>query len=167
MVILRQFKSMEKKKIHYMNAALQLAMENLEARNGGPFGCLIVRDGEIIATGYNEVIQNSDPTCHAEIVAIRKACQKLGTYQLTGCEIYSSCEPCPMCMGAIYWARAERLYFAASRQDAQEAGFDDKHIYEELNLSPDQRKIPGEQIMKAQGIEVLQRWRELDLDIKY
>lgn len=158
---------MEPEKLTYLKAALDLASKNLEERNGGPFGCVIVKDGEIIATGYNEVIQQNDPTCHAEIVAIRKACQQLGTYQLTGCEVYSSCEPCPMCMGAIYWARAERLYYAASRQDAQEAGFDDKHIYEELSLPPGNRKIPARQRLRDEAVRIFERWKELDLDIKY
>ena len=158
---------MEDKKYTYMRAALDLAKENLDARNGGPFGCVIVKDGEIIATGYNEVISNNDPTCHAEIVAIRKACKKLNTFQLQGCEIYSSCEPCPMCMGAIYWSRPDKLYYAASRLDAEKAGFDDNHIYEELSLPPDQRLINGEQLMQEEGREIFDHWIDLDLKIKY
>lgn len=150
-----------------MAHALRLARENLDGRNGGPFGCVIVKDGKVIATGYNEVIANNDPTCHAEIVAIRRACKELGSYQLTGCEIYSSCEPCPMCMGAIFWARPEKLYYSGTRRDAAEAGFDDDHIYRELELAPDKRSIPGEMLMNEDGRSIFQRWKELDLKIKY
>jgi len=150
-----------------MRTALALAKENLEARHGGPFGCVIVKDGAIIASGYNEVLTSNDPTSHAEIVAIRRACEKLGTYQLEGCEIYSSCEPCPMCLGAIYWSRPDRFYYAASRQDANTAGFDDAVIYREFNLPLSDRSIPGEQIMEEQGQAVFDRWVELDLKIKY
>ena len=151
----------------FMAKAIDLARQNLEYNNGGPFGCVIVKDGKIIATGFNEVIKRNDPTAHAEIVAIRKACEQLGTYQLTDCEIFSSCEPCPMCMGAIYWARPKRVYFAASRQDAGKAGFDDAHIYEEIALDPGSRKIPTLQIMRKEAGEVLDKWSELGLDIKY
>lgn len=154
-------------KEQYMAEAIDLARQNLDHNNGGPFGCVIVRDGRIIATGYNEVIHQNDPTAHAEIVAIRKACKILGTYQLSGCEIFSSCEPCPMCMGAIYWARPDRVYFAASRHDAQKAGFDDAHIYEEIALDPASRKIPTIQIMRKEAGEVLDKWTDLGLDIKY
>lgn len=150
-----------------MAEALRLAQENLETNNGGPFGCVIVKEGAIIARGINRVLQNNDPTCHAEVVAIRKACEKLGTYHLHGCEIYSSCEPCPMCMGAIYWARINRLYYAASRHDATEAGFDDKHIYDELEKAPGKRTITGTQIMQTEGLEVLHRWKKSDLNIIY
>jgi len=158
---------MEDKKYTFMRTALALARENLEARHGGPFGCVIVKEGEIIASGYNEVLTSNDPTSHAEIVAIRRACEKLGTYQLEGCEIYSSCEPCPMCLGAIYWSRPDKFYYAASRQDATTAGFDDAVIYKELNLPLSDRSIPGEQIMEEQGQAVFDRWVELDLKIKY
>lgn len=158
---------MEQDKNKHMAHALRLARENLDGRNGGPFGCVIVKDGKVIATGYNEVIANNDPTCHAEIVAIRRACKELGSYQLTGCEIYSSCEPCPMCMGAIFWARPEKLYYSGTRRDAAEAGFDDDHIYRELELAPDKRSIPGEMLMNEDGRSIFQRWKELDLKIKY
>jgi guanine deaminase len=151
----------------FMSEAIRLASQNIKIKNGGPFGAVVVKDGKIIATGFNEVVHNNDPTAHAEILAIRKACEVLGTYQLTGCEIYSSCEPCPMCLGAIYWARPDKVYFAASRHDAGRAGFDDDYIYEELYLQPDQRMLPTEQIMQAEGSALFDRWIELDPDIKY
>jgi tRNA(Arg) A34 adenosine deaminase TadA len=158
---------MEKTQIKYMKKALDLARENLEKRNGGPFGCVIVKDGKVIATGYNEVLTNNDPTCHAEIVAIRRACKELGSYQLHGCEIYSSCEPCPMCMGAIYWARPDKLFFSASREDAEDAGFDDNHIYKELNKGHTKRTIKGKQLCREEGITIFRRWKELGLKIIY
>jgi tRNA(Arg) A34 adenosine deaminase TadA len=158
---------MKNRQVTFMNEALKLARENLESRNGGPFGCVIVKDGEIIATGYNEVLTNNDPTCHAEIVAIRKACKKLNSYQLKGCEIYSSCEPCPMCMGAIYWARPDKLYYSATREDAEEAGFDDHHIYRELEKGHSERKIQGIQLNREEGVAIFRRWKELDLKINY
>ena len=150
-----------------MKLALDLARENLEKRNGGPFGCVIVKDGEVIATGYNKVIIDNDPTSHAEIVAIRKACRKLNTHFLSGCEVYSSCEPCPMCMSAIYWARPDKLYYSASRTDAADAGFNDKHIYDELSLMPDKREISGERLLKEEGEDIFHLWKDMDIDIKY
>jgi guanine deaminase len=161
------FLKMDAQKIGFMREALRLAKENLDARKGGPFGCVIVKDGEIIAAGYNEVLSNNDPTCHAEIVAIRKACAKLGDHQLVGCEVYSSCEPCPMCLGALYWARPDRFYFSASRHDAAKAGFDDAHIYDEIILDPSGREIPGEQLLHEEGAAIFHRWKELDLKINY
>lgn len=150
-----------------MREALRLAAGNLDAGNGGPFGCVVVRDGKIIATGFNEVVSTNDPTCHAEIVAIRRACEALSTYHLTGCEIYSSCEPCPMCLGAIYWARPDRFYYAASRQEAAGAGFDDDLIYGELSLPPDQRAIPGEQLLHDEGAAIFAAWKERNPGIHY
>jgi tRNA(Arg) A34 adenosine deaminase TadA len=161
------FQKMDLRKISFMREALRLAAENLDARNGGPFGCVIVKGGEIIATGYNEVLTSNDPTCHAEIVAIRKACVNLGTHQLEGCEIYSSCEPCPMCLGAIYWARPDRFYFSASRYDAAAAGFDDAHIYDEIVLDPPGRVIPGEQLLEEEGATIIHKWKDLNMKIKY
>jgi tRNA(Arg) A34 adenosine deaminase TadA len=158
---------MKDKRNEFMKEALRLASENLEVRNGGPFGCVIVKEGEIIATGYNEVLFHDDPTCHAEIVAIRKACKKLKSYHLTGCEIYSSCEPCPMCMGAIFWARLDKLYYSTSRYDAEKAGFDDNFIYKELKKAPSHRSIPGEKLLNAEGVEIFHRWKKLNLKIKY
>lgn len=151
----------------FMGEAIRLARMNMESGHGGPFGCVIVKDGEILASAYNEVLTNNDPTAHAEIVAIRRACEKLGTHQLEGCEIYTSCEPCPMCMGAIYWCRPARVYFAASREDAGRAGFDDHHIYRELCLPLHDRVIPFQQMMQQKVIDVFNKWTSMDLNIKY
>lgn len=125
----------------FMSEALRLAEANVAA-GGGPFGAVVVKDGVIIARGVNEVTQLGDPTAHAEVTAIREACRALGSFQLSGCEIYASCEPCPMCLGAIYWARLERLTFAATRADAAAAGFDDAHIYDEMPRPPVERALP-------------------------
>ena len=151
----------------FMREAIRLAVLNMESGHGGPFGCVIVKDGEIIASAFNEVLKNNDPTAHAEIVAIRRACVKLNTYQLEDCEVYSSCEPCPMCLGAIYWSRPAKVYYAASRQDAANAGFDDNHIYEELTLPLPDRIIPFEQIMQHEVREVFSKWVDMKLNIKY
>jgi guanine deaminase len=151
----------------FMNEAIRLAETNMENGHGGPFGCVIVKDGEIIASAYNEVLNTNDPTAHAEIVAIRRACNKLNTYQLEGCEIYTSCEPCPMCLGAIYWSRPAKVYYAASREDAAEAGFDDNHIYTELSLPLTNRVIPFQQIMQQKVRDVFSTWTRMNLNIKY
>jgi tRNA(Arg) A34 adenosine deaminase TadA len=142
-----------------MAKAIQLSHENINSLNGGPFAALVVKDGEIISEGTNSVTAWNDPTAHAEIVAIRRACEKLQTFQLTGCDIYSTCEPCPMCLGAIYWARPRALYFAAERTDAAQAGFDDRFIYEQLSLPIHQRKLPTVQAMREEAVRVLQEWR--------
>ena len=126
----------------FMKAAVSAAAEGLRLGKGGPFGAIVVKDGKIIATGCNHVTSTNDPTAHAEVMAIREACRVLGTYQLTDCEIYTSCEPCPMCLGAIYWARPKKVYFASTRHDAAAAGFDDSFIYDELNVDADKRTIP-------------------------
>lgn len=127
---------------------------------GGPFGAVIVRNGEIIARGENRVTVCNDPTAHAEVSAIREAAARLGTYDLSGCEIYSSCEPCPMCLGAIYWARLDRLYYAGTRADAANVGFDDAHIYEELPLAPSQRELPTESLLREEAQIVFEAWAE-------
>ena len=127
---------------------------------GGPFGAVIVRDGEIIARGENRVTVCNDPTAHAEVSAIREAAARLGTYDLSGCEIYSSCEPCPMCMGAIYWARLDKLYYAGTRADAANVGFDDAHIYEELPLEPSQRELPTQTLLREEAQRVFEAWAE-------
>jgi guanine deaminase len=127
-----------------MEKAIQLAVDNVRIGHGGPFGALVVRDGELIATGVNEVTSTNDPTAHAEVVAIRAAAGKLKSFQLTNCEIYTSCEPCPMCLGAIYWARPTTFYYGCTRAAAALAGFDDAFIYEELSLAPDARSIRGQ-----------------------
>ena len=151
----------------FMSEAIRLASKNMENGHGGPFGCVVVKKGKIIASAFNEVLKTNDTTAHAEIVAIRKACLKLKTYQLDGCEIYTSCEPCPMCLGAIYWSRPSKVYYAASRIDAALAGFDDNHIYDEFNLPLPDRLIPFEQIMQQQVKEVFNKWIIMKLNIKY
>ena len=130
----------------FMQRAAELALRKMRENSGGPFGAIIVRGGEVVAEGWNQVTSGNDPTAHAEIVAIRNACASLKSFSLEGCEIYTSCEPCPMCLGAIYWARLERLYYANSRHDAARIGFDDEFIYREIALPLDGRKIPAVRI---------------------
>lgn len=146
---------MEKK---FMNRALELAREGMKKNQGGPFGCVIVKNGSIIAEGNNRVTSDHDPTAHAEIIAIRNACRILNSFQLNDCEIYTSCEPCPMCLGAIYWARPKRVYYAANREDAAKAGFDDDFIYKELDLSPEERRIPMIQTERKKAIDLFKEW---------
>ena len=151
----------------FMRRAIALADANVSAGRGGPFGAVIVRDGTIVAEGTNLVTSANDPTAHAEVVAIRNACRALGTFRLSGCEIYASCEPCPMCFGAVYWARLDRLCFAAGRLDAERAGFDDRFIYEELGTALDARRIPTMQLLADPGRVVLERWRVTPDKIDY
>jgi len=143
----------------FIRPAIALADENVRAGRGGPFGAVIVRAGAIVAEGSNLVTSTNDPTAHAEVVAIRNACGALATYRLEGCEIYASCEPCPMCLGAIYWARLDRLWFAASCEDAEHAGFDDSHIYREIAGAIDARSLPTTRLRQNEGRVVLERWR--------
>lgn len=143
----------------FMREAIKLSAESVRS-GGGPFGAVIVRDGEIIARGENRVTVCNDPTAHAEVSAIREAAARLGTYDLSGCEIYSSCEPCPMCLGAIYWARLDKLYYAGTRADAANVGFDDAHIYEELPLEPSQRELPTETLLREEAQRVFEAWAE-------
>ncbi len=143
-----------------MHRAIELAMENVEKNEGGPFGAVVVKDGEIIAEGKNLVTSQNDPTAHAEIIAIRNACEVLDSHQLSECEIYASCEPCPMCLGAIYWARPRAVYFAAGRQDAARAYFDDTFIYNECKTEHHERRIPFKQIHRDKAIEVFLKWME-------
>lgn len=150
-----------------MAEAISLAEQNIGNGKGGPFGAVIVKNGEIIARGSNHVTLWNDPTAHAEVVAIREACQQLGSFQLDGCEIYCSCEPCPMCLGAIYWARPERVFFAAGREDAARAGFDDDFIYREISIKLHDRSIPTSQFMRDEAIEVFNQWINSDLKIPY
>ncbi len=142
----------------FMRRAVGLAVENIAAGRGGPFGALVVRGGTIVAEGTNLVTTLNDPTAHAEITAIRRACEALGSHDLSGCEIYSSCEPCPMCMGAIYWARPERVYFACTRADAAAAGFDDSMIYDQLLLSPEERSVVMRQMLREEALKVFEVW---------
>jgi guanine deaminase len=143
-----------------MHRAIALALENVHHGRGGPFAALIAKDGRIIAEGANSVTATNDPTAHAEIVAIRAACRALGAFQLTGCDLYSTCEPCPMCLGAIYWARPARLFYAAAATDAAEAGFEDAFIYEELQRATDSRHIPMIQLLRDESLAVFSAWKE-------
>jgi guanine deaminase len=145
---------------HFLREAIAAAREGMERGDGGPFGCVIVRDGRVVARGNNQVTSTHDPTAHAEIVAIRAACAALGDFQLTDCVLYTSCEPCPMCLGAIYWARPARVVFACSRQDAAAAGFDDQLIYDELPLPLPERRIPTHQQLREEGHAVFQAWMD-------
>ena len=151
----------------FLKLAIDLAIENVKSGNGGPFGAVIVKDGKVLATGSNSVTTSNDPTMHAEIAAIRNACSKLNAFQLDGCTIYSSCEPCPMCLGAIYWARPERLVFAASKDDAAAVGFDDSFIYEEIVLDYNKRKITTEQMLKTEGKEPFDVWTTFEQRVEY
>ena len=141
-----------------MMEAIMLSQEGMDNNEGGPFGCIIVKDDKIIGRGNNKVICNVDPTAHAEIVAIRDACTHLGTFQLDGCEVYASCEPCPMCLGAIYWARPSIVYFANNRENAASIGFDDSMIYSEMNLDHAERKIPLINLYLSGASEVFENW---------
>lgn len=144
----------------FLRQAIDLAREGIGGGSGGPFGCVIVRDGEVIGWGSNGVTSTNDPTAHAEVMAIRDACRRLGHYQLAGCTLYASCEPCPMCLGAIYWARPARVVYAATRLQAAEAGFDDDFIYREMELPPGDRKIVFELQQEPAAEEVFAMWRE-------
>ena len=142
-----------------MVMAVALSEKNIEQNIGGPFGAVIVKDGNIIGTGGNMVTLTNDPTAHAEIVAIRNACKNLGSFSLNGAEIYTSCEPCPMCLSAIYWARISKIYYANSRIDAAKIGFDDSYIYDQISLSPEQRDIKLEKIDLKYAIEIFNKWK--------
>jgi len=143
---------------HHLREAIVLARAGMERGEGGPFGCVIVKDGRVVGRGNNRVTSTNDPTAHAEIVAIREACSALGAFQLTGCVLYASCEPCPMCLGAIYWARPDRLVFAATRGDAAKAGFDDQLIYDELDVPFGERRIPTAMALREEAKAVLEEW---------
>jgi guanine deaminase len=142
----------------FMRKAIELSIENVRSGKGGPFAALVVKDGKIIAAGTNLVTSAFDPTAHAEVVAIREACRSLSQFQLPGCEIYTSCEPCPMCMGAIYWARPARVYFANTYADAARIGFDDSFIYQQLKLPARERAIPMIQLMRDEALSAFQEW---------
>jgi guanine deaminase len=150
----------------FMRKAIELSLNNIK-KGGGPFGAVIVKDGKIIATGVNRVTANNDPTAHAEINAIRKAAAKLKNFDLSGCEIYTSCEPCPMCLGAIYWAHIDKMYFANTKVDAQNAGFDDSFIYEEINLKPEDRKLKLQQLLREEAIVAFETWKNTTNKTEY
>lgn len=151
----------------FMRRAIALAEEKMRANLGGPFGAVIVRDGEIIAEGFNRVTTDNDPTAHAEVVAIRVACGVLGDFSLAGCDIYTSCEPCPMCLAAIYWARIDRIYFANDRADAARIGFDDDHIYREIPLPTDQRAIPTARMLAEEAAAAFREWEAKPDKVEY
>ncbi len=155
------------KQNEFMQEAIRLSIENVTSGNGGPFGAVIVKDGKIIARGANQVTSSNDPTAHAEVVAIRNACKELGSFQLDGCELYTSCEPCPMCLGAIYWARPDKMYFANTKKDAADIHFDDQFIYEELEIPYQNRKLPTEQMMREEALEAFKIWSKSINKIEY
>ena len=150
-----------------MRRAIALATENARSGRGGPFAALVVREGKIIAEGANLVTSTNDPTAHAEITAIRRACDALKDFQLRGCEIYCSAEPCPMCLAAIYWSRAERIYFGASRQDAAAIGFDDVRIYREVAQPVERRELPTQQLLRQEALESFREWENNPDKIRY
>jgi guanine deaminase len=155
------------KKLQFMQMAVDLSSEGMNNGKGGPFGCIIVKDGEVVGKGANSVSSTNDPTAHAEVVAIRDACKNLGTFQLTGCEVYTSCEPCPMCLGAIYWARPGIVYYANTKIDAAEIGFDDQFIYEEIEKHPEERKIKFQQMKLSEAKSVFIQWKAKGNKILY
>ena len=147
--------------------AIALSEDNVTKGLGGPFGAVIVRDGKVIAKSANKVTVSNDPTAHAEVSAIRKACKKLGTFDLTGCVIYTSCEPCPMCLGAIYWSRISLIYYANTKRDAADIGFNDQFIYDELDLAMDQRKLPVEQLLRDEAQLAFKKWTASGIKTEY
>ena len=151
----------------FMKEAIRIAVENVKNGTGGPFGAVVVKGGEIIASSGNTVVPDNDPTAHAEVNAIRKACRNLDSFQLEGCEIYSSCEPCPMCLGAIYWARPKAVYYACTKEDAAEGGFDDSFIYKEIMLDGSRRFIPFVNEKEEGAGEEFELWREEKNKVKY
>ncbi|MGG0718499.1 nucleoside deaminase [Robertmurraya massiliosenegalensis] len=153
--------------VHLMEKAVQIAAENVTSLHGGPFGAIVVKDGNIIAIGRNEVTSSNDPTAHAEIQAIRAACKALNTFQLDNCEIYTSCEPCPMCIGAIYWARPRAVYYAGTKEDAAKVGFDDQFIYEQIALPMEERTISMKQIPLDQNTLPFSIWESTMTKTEY
>lgn len=140
--------------------AINLAKKGMLVGNGGPFGCVIVKDGKIVGQGSNMVLTTKDPTAHAEVVAIRDACKNLDNFQLEGCEVYTSCEPCPMCLGAIFWARPARVFYACTKEDAAAAGFDDHFIYQEIEVNPSERQIPMNSLLREESLKAFELWKE-------
>ncbi len=144
----------------FMTRAIELARSGMDNNDGGPFGCVVVKDGNIVGEGNNRVTSTNDPTAHAEVVAIREACKMLNAFQLDGCSIYTSCEPCPMCLGAIYWARPATVFYACTREDAAAVGFDDDFIYDEISLPNQDRERVMINLLREQGVELFQAWME-------
>ena len=151
----------------FMARAIELSVENVRSGKGGPFGTVIVRDGVVLAETANRVTSTNDPTAHAEVLAIRQACQKLGHFELKGCDLYTSCEPCPMCLGAIYWARIDRVFFGGLAADAAQAGFDDSAIYEQIRHAHTQREIPMIPMMREEALASFRAWQESSGKIRY
>ncbi|PRY88155.1 nucleoside deaminase [Mongoliibacter ruber] len=149
---------MTEKQRSFMKMAIDLSRSGMDQGKGGPFGCVIVKNDQVIGIGSNSVLATNDPTAHAEVVAIRDACKNLDHFQLEGCEVYTSCEPCPMCLGAIYWARPSKVFYANDKNDAAEAGFDDQFIYEEIEMTDSERRIPFQQMMKEEAKTVFEEW---------
>jgi tRNA(Arg) A34 adenosine deaminase TadA len=150
----------------YMRKAIDLAKKSVE-KGGGPFGAIIVKDGIIVAQGYNCVTLNNDPTAHAEVSVIRRACKKLNTFDLSGCYIYTSCEPCPMCLSAIYWAHIDSIYYGCTKTDAKEIGFDDSFIYDQIDLKPEKRSIPANNLLHSEAMDVFRIWNEKEDKVEY
>ena len=153
-------------KIEFMKKAIELSIESVNS-GGGPFGCVIVKNDKIISEGSNKVTSSNDPTAHGEIVAIREACKKINNFSLSGCELYSTCEPCPMCLSAIYWARIDKIYYANTRKDAQKIDFDDSLIYSEFQKNINERKIPMIQMMRNEALKAFELWDKKIDKVKY
>lgn len=158
---------MMEKEYTFMREAVALAAKNANGNGGGPFGAVIVKDGKIISAASNSVTPDNDPTAHAEVNAIRQACKQLGTHDLTGCVLYTSCEPCPMCLSAAYWAHVDKIYFAADRNDAEKAGFSDAFIYNQFGIPMSERSIPIEQILPQEGFKPFEEWINNDKKVPY
>jgi guanine deaminase len=151
----------------FMARAIEMSIANVRSGNGGPFAAVVVKDGQVIAEGANQVTATNDPTAHAEVVAIREACKKLETFDLKDCDLYTSCEPCPMCLGAIYWARPRQVYFGNTAADAANVGFDDSFIYQEIARPHSQRKVPMSQMMREDALEAFRAWSEKADKVRY
>ena len=153
--------------LKFMREAIRLSLQKMRSNHGGPFGAVVVRRGKIVGRGWNRVTSGNDPTAHAEVVAIREACRRLKTFQLDDCELYASCEPCPMCLAAAYWARVRRMYYANTRQDAAAIGFDDEFLYREVAKPVARRKIPTRQLLRREALKVFAEWRSKPDKIHY
>ncbi|UOQ51084.1 nucleoside deaminase [Hymenobacter cellulosivorans] len=158
---------MEAPRDEFMREAIRLSIEKMQAGFGGPFGAVVVKDGRIIAHGFNQVTSTNDPTCHAEVDAIRKACRELGTFQLDDCDLYTSCEPCPMCLGAIYWARPRRVFYGNTKQDAAAIGFDDQFIYDEIEKPLAERQVPMTQLLRDEALAGFRAWEAKEGKTEY
>ena len=159
--------SFEKLKVQFMKRAIELSRSNMNANKGGPFGAVVVKDGSIVGEGWNQVTSSNDPTAHAEVMAIRHAAKNLNNFDLNGCEIYTSCEPCPMCLSAIYWARIDKIYYANTRKDAAQINFDDDFLYTEINQPLDKRKVPIAQLLRDEAQAVFTEWKNKADKIPY